>query len=280
MVPHTSDGRVMFAIPWHGHTVVGTTDTPIEEASLEPRPFDDEIEFVLETASRYLRQPLTRADVLSVFVGIRPLVRSGDAKSTAALSRDHVIHIDPTGLITVTGGKWTTWRSMAEHCVNTAAMLEHLPEKPCPTRNLNIHGFHRQAARFGPLAVYGSDALHIQDLVHGEPALGAPLHPALPICGAEVVWAARFEMARTVEDALARRTRALFLNARAAIEMAPAAAGSWPASWGATRPGRTRRWTPSGSWPPATWWPERPSRAPAAAARPAGGWRCAGRWRA
>jgi glycerol-3-phosphate dehydrogenase len=221
MVPHTSDGRVMFAIPWHGHTVVGTTDTPIEEPSLEPRPFDDEIEFVLETASRYLRQPLTRADVRSVFVGIRPLVRSGDAISTASLSRDHVIHIDPTGLITVTGGKWTTWRGMAEHCVNTAAMLEHLPEKPCSTRNLNIHGFHRQASRFGSLAVYGSDALHIQDLVHGEPALGEPLHAALPTIGAEVVWAARFEMARTVEDVLARRARALFLNARAAIEMAP-----------------------------------------------------------
>jgi glycerol-3-phosphate dehydrogenase len=221
MVPHTSDGRVMFAIPWHGHTVVGTTDTPIEESSLEPRPFDQEIEFVLETASRYLRQPLTRADVRSVFVGIRPLVRSGDATSTATLSRDHLIHIDPTGLITVTGGKWTTWRGMAEHCVNTAALLEHLPEKPCPTRNLNIHGFHRQAERFGPLAVYGSDALHIQDLVHGEPALGEPLHAALPTIEAEVVWAARFEMARTVEDVLARRARALFLNARAAIEMAP-----------------------------------------------------------
>ena len=221
MVPHTSDGRVMFAIPWHGHTVVGTTDTPIEESSLEPRPFDQEIEFVLETASRYLRQPLTRADVRSVFVGIRPLVRSGDATSTATLSRDHLIHIDPTGLITVTGGKWTTWRGMAEHCVNTAALLEHLPEKPCPTRNLNIHGFHRQAERFGSLAVYGSDALHIQDLVHGEPALGEPLHAALPTIGAEVVWAARFEMARTVEDVLARRARALFLNARAAIEMAP-----------------------------------------------------------
>ena len=224
MVPHTSDGRVMFAIPWHGHTVVGTTDTPIEEPSLEPRPFDQEIEFVLETASRYLRRPLTRADVRSVFVGIRPLVRSRDAASTSALSRDHVIHIDPTGLITITGGKWTTWRGMAEHCVNTAAMLEHLPEKPCPTRTLNIHGFHRHAERFGPLAVYGSDALHIQDLIHAEPALGEPLHAALPYCGAEVVWAARFEMARTVEDVLARRTRALFLNARAAIEMAPRAA--------------------------------------------------------
>jgi glycerol-3-phosphate dehydrogenase len=224
MVPHTSDGRVMFAIPWHGHTVVGTTDTPIEEASLEPRPFDDEVAFVLDTASRYLRRPLTRADVRSVFVGIRPLVRSGEATSTSALSRDHVIHIDPTGLITITGGKWTTWRGMAEHCVNTAAMLEHLPEKACPTRTLNIHGFHRNAARFGPLAVYGSDALLIQDIVRGERALGEPLHAALPYCGAEVVWAARFEMARTVEDVLARRTRALFLDARAAIEMAPRAA--------------------------------------------------------
>ena len=224
MVPHTSDGRVMFAIPWHGHTVVGTTDTPIEEATLEPRPLDHEVEFVLGTASRYLRRALTRADVRSVFAGIRPLVRAGDAKNTAALSRDHLIHIDPTGLVTVTGGKWTTSRAMAEHCVNTAAMLEHLPEKPCPTRSLNIHGFHRCASRFGPLTVYGSDALHIQDLIHAEPALGEPLHPALASCGAEVVWAARSEMARTVEDVLARRTRALFLDARAAIEMAPKAA--------------------------------------------------------
>jgi glycerol-3-phosphate dehydrogenase len=224
MVPHTSDGRVMFAIPWHGRTVVGTTDTPLEEASLEPRAREEEVAFVLETASHYLRRPLTRNDVRSVFAGIRPLVRQGDAKATSALSRDHLIHVDPTGLVTVTGGKWTTWRSMAEHCVNTAAMLEHLPEKPCPTRSLNIHGFHRQAARFGPLAVYGSDALLVQDLVRVEPALGEPLHPALPTCGAEVVWAARFEMARTLEDVLARRTRALFLDARAAIEMAPGAA--------------------------------------------------------
>ena len=121
---------------------------------------------------------------------------------------------------------------MAEHCVNTAAMLEHLPEKPCPTRNLNIHGFHRQPERFGPLAVYGSDALHIQDLVHAEPALGEPLHRALPCCGAEVVWAARSEMARTVEDVLARRTRALFLNARAALAMAPRVAEILAAEFG------------------------------------------------
>jgi glycerol-3-phosphate dehydrogenase len=221
MVPHTSDGRVMFAIPWHGHTLVGTTDTPIDEPSLEPRPQEEEIEFVLETAGRYLRRPITRRDVRSVFVGIRPLVRAGDATSTATLSRDHTIRIDRSGLLTLTGGKWTTCRSMAEDCVNQAATLAHLPEKPCPTRSLNIHGFHRQASRFGPLAAYGSDAHHIQELIRSEPGLEAPLHPALPYCGAEVIWAARFEMARTVEDVLARRTRALFLEARAAIDMAP-----------------------------------------------------------
>jgi glycerol-3-phosphate dehydrogenase len=224
MVPHTTDGRVMFAIPWHGHTVVGTTDTPIEEATLEPRPLEEEIEFVLETAQRYLRKVITRGDVLSVFVGIRPLVGSGGGGNTAALSRDHTIHIDASGLLTVTGGKWTTYRNMAEDCVNHAATLAHLGEKECTTRSLQIHGYHNEAARFGSLAVYGSDALLIQDMMRGDPRLETRLHSRLPYVAAEVVWSARFEMARTVEDVLARRTRALFLDARAAMEMAPAVA--------------------------------------------------------
>ena len=221
MVPHTDDGRVKFAIPWHGHTVVGTTDTPITDVPLEPRPLDEEIEFILETAGRYLQRPIGRADVLSVFVGIRPLVRSGTGSNTASLSRDHTIHIDPSGLITIAGGKWTTYRHMAEDCVDHAATLGRLPEKPCVTRNLNVHGFHRQASNFGALEAYGSDALLIQDLIRTDPRLAEPLHGALPNCRAEVVWAARVEMARTVEDVLARRTRALFLNARAAMAMAP-----------------------------------------------------------
>ncbi len=221
MVPHTSDGRVLFAIPWHGHTLVGTTDTPIDEPCLEPKAFEEEIDFILETAAQYLHHPPTRADVLSVFVGIRPLVGSGDAKSTAALSRDHTIHIDRSGLLTITGGKWTTYRNMAEDAVNQAATLAQLPERPCPTRNLNIHGFHRAAEKFGSLAVYGADALAIQRLIADDAALGARLHPDLPYCAAEVVWAARSELARSVEDVLARRTRALFLDARAAIAMAP-----------------------------------------------------------
>jgi glycerol-3-phosphate dehydrogenase len=221
MVPHTADGRVMFAIPWNLHTLVGTTDTPIADASLEPRPLPQEIDFILETAGCYLHKAPTRADVLSVFVGIRPLVSSGHAGSTAAISRDHTIHIDGSGLLSIAGGKWTTYRRMAEDCINQAATLAELPEKPAVTSHLNIHGFHRHASKFENLASYGSDAIAIQDLNRNEPRLGAALHPELVYCEAEVIWAARAEMARTVEDVLARRTRALFLNARAASAMAP-----------------------------------------------------------
>ena len=224
MVPHTRDGRVMFAIPWHGHTLVGTTDTPIDTPTLEPLPMEAEIAFILETAAQYLHKPPTRDDVLSVFVGIRPLVKSGDSKLTAALSRDHTIHIDASGLLTTTGGKWTTYRHMAEDTVNQAADLARLPERPCVTRALNVHGFHSTPEKFDDLAVYGSDAPAIRTLADSDPRLGVRLDEALPYLAAEVVWAARMEMARTVEDVLARRTRALMLNAAAAVRMAPAAA--------------------------------------------------------
>jgi glycerol-3-phosphate dehydrogenase len=222
MVPHTRDGRVMFAIPWHGHVVVGTTDTPIKTVSLEPRPLDHEVDFILDTAGDYLARRPTRNDILSVFTGIRPLVKAGDASSTAALSRDHTIHISKSGLLTITGGKWTTYRKMAEDCVDHAVVLARLNERPCVTKELRLHGYHRQAAQFGALAGYGSDAVALGDLIRSQPELAQPLHDALPICGAQVVWAARHEMARTLDDVLARRTRALFLNARAALEMAPA----------------------------------------------------------
>jgi glycerol-3-phosphate dehydrogenase len=220
MVPHTLDGRVMFAIPWHGHTVVGTTDTPISDVSLEPLPLPEEIDFILETAGRYLHKVPTRDDVLSVFVGIRPLVGDGGANSTAALSRDHTIRIDDSGLLSIAGGKWTTYRRMAEDGVNQAATLARLPEKTAITENLRIHGFHLEPQQFADLGVYGSDAFAIQRLIREDSRLAERLHPALSYCAAEVVWAARHEMARTVEDVLARRTRALFLNAEAASEMA------------------------------------------------------------
>jgi glycerol-3-phosphate dehydrogenase len=221
MVPRTSDGRVLFVIPWHGHAVAGTTDTPVDAPSLEPRPLEEEIEFILETASRYLTRPPTRADVLAVYAGLRPLVK-GEGK-TSALSRDHVIHVDTSGLLTITGGKWTTYRHMAEDCVDHAITLGHLRDEPCATRNLRIHGYLKSAADEGPLDVYGSDAEQIRALAR-DAQLGVQLHPALPYIAAEVVWAARNEMARSVEDILARRTRALFLNADAAIAMAEPAA--------------------------------------------------------
>ena len=224
MVPHTSDGRVLFAIPWNGHTLVGTTDTPVQAATLEPVAMEEEIDFILATAGQYLSHAPRREDVLSVFAGIRPLVRATNTASTAALARDHVIHIDRSGLVSVMGGKWTTYRHMAEDCVDQAATLAQLPERPCVTHHLHIHGFHSDAKQLGALRAYGSDAYEIRKLIESDASLGEALHPALPYVKAEVVWAARNEMARSVEDVLARRTRALFLNARAALEMAPAVA--------------------------------------------------------
>jgi glycerol-3-phosphate dehydrogenase len=217
IVPRTKDGRVLFVIPWHGHAVAGTTDTPVNAPSLEPRPLNDEIDFVLETAGRYLAPAPTRKDVQAVFVGLRPLVKGKG--ETSALSRDHVVHVDKSRLLTITGGKWTSYRHMAEDCVDHAITLGRLPDNACVTKNLRIHGYLKYADTLDSLAVYGTDAKAIRELAQ-DTKLAARLHPDLPYIAAEVVWAARAEMARTVEDVLARHTRALFLNAAAATEMA------------------------------------------------------------
>jgi len=197
--------------------VAGTTDTPVDAPSVEPKPLEEEIDFILETAARFFVRPPTRQDVLAVYVGLRPLVK-GEGK-TSALSRDHLIHVDNSGLLTIAGGKWTTYRHMAEDAVDHAITLGKLPESPCPTRHLKIHGYTEDFASLGSLDVYGSDAEAIRTLAK-DPKLAVQLHPDLPYIAAEVVWAARAEMARTVEDVLARHTRALFLNANAAIAMA------------------------------------------------------------
>jgi glycerol-3-phosphate dehydrogenase len=224
MVPHTSDGRVLFAIPWHEHTVVGTTDTPIQEPSYNPVPFEEEVQFILDTAAQYLSRPPQRSDVLSVYVGIRPLVKANGASSkTSSLSRDHTIHIDHSGLLTIVGGKWTTYRHMAEDCVDHAITLGELADVPSKTHDLKIHGYQQEES-LTSLGVYGSDADKILALGAADPRLAQQLHPDLPYIAAEVVWGVREEMARTLDDMLSRRTRALFLNARAAIEMAPAVA--------------------------------------------------------
>jgi glycerol-3-phosphate dehydrogenase len=211
MVPHTSDGRVMFAIPWHGHTLVGTTDTPLQDAPLEPVAMESEIDFILQTAALYLEKSPSRADILSVFAGIRPLSAAGSRSGqTSAISRDHTIRVEPSGILSITGGKWTTYRRMAEHCVDEAAKLADLAAAACVTKTLPIHGASANGS------VYGADAPLV-----AKAGSDTALHPALPYTEAEVVWAVRREMARTVEDVLARRTRALFLNARAALAMAP-----------------------------------------------------------
>lgn len=224
MVPRTSDRRLLFAIPWHEHLLVGTTDQPVPAPSYEPVPLEQEIQFILETVSRYLTTPPKREDILSAFAGIRPLVRSAQPKSgkTSTISRDHTIEIDAARLITITGGKWTTYRRMAEDTVNQAARLAGLKAATCKTRTLSLHG--SGAANDDSLSIYGSDAAQIKQLAASGPELAQPLDRQLPYIAAEVVWAAREEMARTLDDALSRRTRALPLNARASTRMAPVAA--------------------------------------------------------
>ncbi len=220
MVPHTSDGRVLFAVPWHGRVIVGTTDTPVPEASLEPRALEDEIEFLLTHAIRYLTRDPLASDVLSVFAGLRPLVGDPDS-DTKAISRDHTLLVSPSGLVTITGGKWTTYRRMGADTVTQAALVAGLPESPSVTEELKLHGWTDAVDPIEPRSVYGTDAADIEALERARPELADRLHAALPYRASEVVWAARFEMARTVEDVLSRRLRALLLDARASVEMAP-----------------------------------------------------------
>ncbi len=196
MIPKTSDGRVLFCIPWHDHLLVGTTDTPIDKPSLEPEALTAEIDFVLQTAGKYLTSKPTRHDILSVFAGIRPLVRTGVAAKTSSISRGHDLFVDRSGLITITGGKWTTYRRMAEDAVNTVIKIAKLPPRQCVTADLAITAVE-------------------------DPEMCEDLHSQIKCSRADVVRAVRKEMARTVEDVLARRTRVLFLDASAAIEIAP-----------------------------------------------------------
>jgi len=221
MIPKTDDGRVLFAVPWHGRVIIGTTDTLVEQATVEPRALPEEIDFLMTHAARYLTRDPRPSDVLSVFAGLRPLVSVKNAESTAALSRDHTILVADSGLITITGGKWTTYRRMAEDVIDHAELLGGIGVKRCVTHELKIHGSAAVLGRDDPLAVYGSDAAEIRALTKAEPAWAAKVHPKLNVTCAEVIFHVRQEMARTVGDVLARRSRSLLLDAQASMSAAP-----------------------------------------------------------
>lgn len=221
MIPHTDDGRVLFAIPWHHHVLVGTTDTPLDTHSLEPRALESEIDFILRTSAKYLTKKPKRTDVLSVFAGLRPLAATDDSKEkTKEISRSHKVIISDSGLVSVIGGKWTTYRKMAEDTLSKIISGKMLPFKKCITKNLKIHGYTTQSSD-EKLSFYGTDKKEIKDLIAANSQWREPLSPESGISGAQVVWAVRNEMARTVEDVLARRTRILFIDAKVACDIAP-----------------------------------------------------------
>jgi glycerol-3-phosphate dehydrogenase len=215
---------VLFAIPWHGRLLLGTTDTPRAQAELEPRPLEEEIAYLLEYGARYLARKPTRADVRSVFTGLRPLVKEGESSVTSKLARDHTIVVADSGLITITGGKWTTYRKMAEDTVNKAIDVARLESRACRTRELRLHGSMAGTDPREWTSVYGSLGLSVDKVCRELPDGLERLHPRLPYRVGEVLWAARSELARTLEDVLSRRLRALPQDATAAVESAPRAA--------------------------------------------------------
>lgn len=233
VLPHTPDGRLMFAIPWHGATLLGTTDTAVPEAPAVPLPFADEVAMILEVAAAFLDPAPTRDDVRAVFAGIRPLASAPHAEGTAKISREHAVTTSASGLVSVTGGKWTTYRRMAEDCVDLVVAETGLAAGPCVTADLPIApaapGDGRPPC---PLGLAGTERAAYDAMLAAQPALAEPLHPALPYTHGHLAWAAREEMAMNVADALAYRTRAAFLDANAAIEAVPAAAQAMAAALG------------------------------------------------
>lgn len=224
MVPKTSDGRVMFGVPWHDRVILGTTDIPVNEFVLEPKALKEEVDFILETAGRYLEKKPERKDVLCVFAGLRPLAapkKNADGAKTREISRRHKLVVSPSGLVTITGGKWTTYRQMAKETIDLALKTNGINFRPCRTAHLRIHGYIKNPDRSQWMHIYGSDEAEILKLQEENAAFAEKLDERYDFTVAEVVWAVRKEMARTIDDVLARRLRILFLDARVSIEMAP-----------------------------------------------------------
>jgi glycerol-3-phosphate dehydrogenase len=222
MIPKTDDGRVLFAVPWHGKVVVGTTDTPIDKPSLEPIALDNEIEFILKTTGKYLTKTPTREDVLSFFAGLRPLAapKNGEAK-TKEISRSHKIFISQSQLFTMIGGKWTTFRRMAQDMIDKIEKTKGWDRTKTATKHLKLHGYIKNIDLNDPLYFYGSDKAQIISLQETNTAYKQMISEKLNVCEAQVVWAVHHEMARTVEDFLSRRVRCLLLDAKESVLMAP-----------------------------------------------------------
>ncbi|HSR52290.1 MAG TPA: glycerol-3-phosphate dehydrogenase/oxidase [Acidobacteriota bacterium] len=221
LIPKTQDGRVLFLIPWQGRTLVGTTDIAMQDKPLELSPLQQEIEYILAHAAQYLTRDPKREDILSMFTGLRPLVRGESGEATKSLSRDHTLLVSDSGLVTITGGKWTTYRKMAQDTLDRAAQAGGLPSSESVTASLRLHGWRDTGQAGGRFARYGSDAQYLEELIASDESLGRPLHERLPYCRAEVVWAVSQEMACRVEDVLSRRLRALLLDAEASMACAP-----------------------------------------------------------
>ena len=221
IIPKTDDGRVLFALPWHDKVVIGTTDTPLNEILVDPIPLPEEIDFIIRHINRYINTNIKYSDIKTIFAGLRPLISIKGKKSTSFLPRDHTTVVSASGMVTITGGKWTTYRTMGKSAVDNAAFAGKLPKKICVTESLPLHGFINDHKNDKSLSIYGSDAEAISKLMNEQPGLKELIHPGLPYTKAMIIWAVRQEMAMTVEDVLARRTRALFLDAKAAIDAAP-----------------------------------------------------------
>ncbi len=236
MIPKTDDGRVLFAVPWHGKVVVGTTDTPVKEASLEPVALDEEIDFILDTAGRYLARAPLRSDVLSVFAGLRPLaaLKENNGKKTKEISRSHKIFVTASGLLTLIGGKWTTYRKMGEDLVNRVEKTNKWKHIETKTKHLKIHGFQAKVDLNDPMYFYGSDKDAILQMVAENPSMGEPVSEKLNIIAAQVVWSVKNEMARNIEDFLARRVRCQLLDARESMRIAPKVAAIMAGELGKT----------------------------------------------
>jgi len=213
MIPKTEDGRVLFAVPWHGHVLVGTTDTPLEHAENEPVALDKEVDFILKTAGLYFKNRPEKRDVKSVFAGLRPLAAPKNAGSkTREISRSHKILVSESKLITITGGKWTTYRKIAEDAVDVAIQNSQLTNSPCATKDFRISELSELADE--SFSVYGIRSKQIHNLILENPSLGIKFNEELPYTPAEVIWICRNEMVIKLEDMMGRRLRALFLNAR------------------------------------------------------------------